>query len=140
MQKLLIPALFLTLAFCVPAQASPEFGDSVPRPIHPLELKSEKTPRLSVQFSHKDHASVNCDTCHHRPRCAICHFSPRERYSPDASCSMAGCHPDMGNSREPMSRFIAFHKRDSERSCYGCHLKEGRTDGCKPCHGERAAK
>ena len=140
MKQILLPALLVSLSLCAPAYASPEFGDNVPRPIHDLLLKSEKTPRLSVPFSHKQHADVNCDTCHHRPRCAICHFSPREQFSPDASCSTAGCHPDMGNSREPMSRFMAFHKRDSERSCYGCHLKDGRTDGCMPCHGDKKTK
>ncbi len=135
MKKFLLPSLFLSFFICMPAQASPGFGDNVPRPKRPITLSVEDTPRLSVTFDHRIHEGVTCDTCHHRPRCAICHYAPNEPMAPTASCSTVGCHPDEGRSLNPMSRFNAFHKRDSERSCFGCHVAEGRYNGCQPCHG-----
>ena len=135
--KYLLPlALAASLAVCATAQASPGFQTKADGPKEELVLKSEGTPHLSVVFSHQSHQDIGCDTCHHKPRCVICHFNPKAEKAPNTSCSEAGCHPDVGRSKDEQSRFMAFHKRDSHRSCFGCHVKSGRYEGCTPCHSD----
>lgn len=136
--KYILPlALAASLCVCATAQASPGFQTKADGPKEELVLKSKDTPQLSVVFSHKDHAGVGCDTCHHKPRCVICHFSPSSEKAPNTSCSAEGCHPSMGRTQDEQSRFMAFHKRDSLRSCFGCHVKTGNHDGCAPCHNDK---
>lgn len=136
--KYMLPlALVASLALCATAQATPGFQTKAEGPKEDLVLKSKDTPHLSVVFSHKAHQGVGCDTCHHLPRCVICHFNPKAEKAPNTSCSSAGCHPDMGRTNEENSRFMAFHKRDSVRSCFSCHSKSGKYEGCTPCHDDR---
>ena len=136
--KYLLPlALAASLAVCATAQASPGFQTKADGPKKELVLKSEGTPHLSVVFSHQSHQDIGCDTCHHKPRCVICHFDPKAEKAPNTSCSEAGCHPDVGRSKDEQSRFMAFHKRDSLRSCFGCHSSTGNYEGCTPCHNDK---
>lgn len=132
-------SLLLALSLCVSAHASSSFDSKVKYPRKTIMLNVEDTPALSVSFDHSAHDNIGCDTCHHKPRCAICHFSPKLDSSPYASCSTVGCHPREGRSMNPDSRFMAFHKRDSQRSCFGCHVAEGNADGCRPCHSDKPA-
>ena len=140
MKAILSLSLLLSLCICGGAQASPGFESKVKYPQGPVALEVKDTPELSVMFDHKAHGEVGCTVCHHKPRCAICHYNPKDKQSPYASCSAAGCHQDEGRSLDPQSRFMAFHDRDSARSCFGCHVAEGRTDGCRPCHDKAPAK
>jgi len=66
-----------------------------------------------VEFSHFDHQNVSCMSCHHT----------WDGVSEVDSCSAEGCHDDLTNRAEVTSYFRAFHARDSETSCRGCHLK-----------------
>ena len=140
MKKVLSLSFIVPLFFCASAQAK-SMDVKTPYPKQELTLTVEDTPDLSVKFSHEVHAeSIGCDTCHHAPRCVICHYKPTETQSPWASCSTPGCHPDVGRSSDPNSRFMAFHERDSDRSCFGCHTaraeEQGISQGCLPCHDD----
>lgn len=66
-----------------------------------------------VTFSHGQHMSVNCVTCHHT----------WDGKSPVQGCNEDGCHSDTVNRADSMSYYKAFHSRDSEQSCLGCHIK-----------------
>ncbi len=66
-----------------------------------------------VKFNHFDHQTVSCTTCHHT----------WDGSSEVESCSTDGCHSDMVNRGEVTSYFHAFHTRESETSCRGCHMK-----------------
>jgi len=129
-------ALLTSLIVCASAHASPGLKTSMAAPKNDIVLESEATPHLSVVFNHKDHTSVGCDVCHHKPRCVICHFNSKSNQPPNASCSSAGCHPDKGRTQEAGSRFMAFHKRSNDRSCFGCHSSSGKYEGCTPCHND----
>ena len=137
MRPLFILTLLISLAWCVPADAQ-DFKGGVKYPKNPIVLGGGDTPRLAVTFNHSTHKDVTCDTCHHKPRCAICHYSPSLEKSPYASCSTEGCHTVQGRSNQENSRFMAFHDRDSVRSCFGCHQslseKYAEFKGCRPCH------
>ena len=131
MKFALIPAALLSLALAAPAFAAPA------APADGLEMVGSN-PKKVVKFNHSTHKDVTCDTCHHKPRCAICHYSPSLEKSPYASCSTEGCHTVQGRSNQENSRFMAFHDRDSVRSCFGCHQslseKYAEFKGCRPCH------
>ena len=143
MRSLVTLTLLATLAWCTPAQAQ-NFKEKIKFPTNPIVLGGEISPSMAVTFNHSSHRDVACDTCHHKPRCAICHYSPSEEKSPYASCSAAeGCHTIQGRSSEPESRFMAFHSRESMRSCFGCHRSLSQEhpefQGCRPCHPQNPA-
>ncbi len=143
MKPLFILTLLLTLAWCVPAEAHGT-REGLNYPKTPVTLGGETSPRMAVTFNHTTHEKVACDTCHHKPRCAICHYSPAEEKSPYASCSaQEGCHTLQGRSSQPESRFMAFHSRESVRSCFGCHQRMSKyhpeLQGCRPCHPNKQA-
>jgi len=140
MKAILPLSLLLSLCCHEVVQASSDFESKVKYPQESVVFEIKDTPELSVVFDHKAHGEVGCMVCHHKPRCAICHYNPKDKQPPYASCSTAGCHQAEGRSLDPQSRFMAFHDRDSGRSCFGCHVAEGRADGCRPCHGKAPAK
>ena len=138
MKPLFILTLLLSLAWCTPAEAQ-DFKANLKYPKNPIVLGGKISPRMAVTVNHSSHSNVPCDTCHHKPRCVICHYSPSEEKSPYASCSSnAGCHTVQGRSNQQDSRFMAFHSRESMRSCFGCHrrmsLEHPEFQGCRPCH------
>lgn len=95
----------------------------------PIELDAGKSPRMFVIFNHSTHTSVKCRTCHHEGL-------PGNRFAP---CTSEPCHSLQGASnRKPLSVYMAYHARDTDRSCYGCHksLSDKYPDfkGCQPCH------
>ena len=139
------PLLFITLfaaslVWCSSAEAYDKARMEAPK--SSIILKAESSPRLSVTFNHSTHKDVKCDTCHHKPRCGICHYAPELSKSPAASCSTEGCHTIQGKSTDEQSRFMAFHTRDSQRSCFGCHRaavsEHPDFKGCRPCHSDKA--
>lgn len=96
----------------------------------PILLDYGASPRLAVVFNHSTHKSVKCKTCHHIAD------EQGKRY---VKCTREECHSLKGSrERDPMSVFMAYHAKGTDRSCYGCHLEE-RTAypsfrGCQPCH------
>jgi hypothetical protein len=77
----------------------------------------------------------NCMLCHHKWN------DPQEQF---IKCTSSGCHdllnaqgPEMNNAT---SSYFAYHSRDYEKSCIGCHLmkqKAGEATGpisCTKCH------
>lgn len=82
-------------------------------------------PLLPLNFVHRDHASVNCLTCHHDAR----EKPPGTR---GATCIL--CHKQ--------TPALAEHiERDFHRFCRGCHLEltrelqpSGPLRSCRQCH------
>lgn len=96
----------------------------------PITLDYGASPRLAVVFNHDTHKSVKCRTCHHMAD---------EEGKRFVKCTREECHSLKGSrERDPMSAFMAYHARDTDRSCYGCHLAERARHpsfkGCQPCH------
>ncbi|MBO4368606.1 MAG: cytochrome c3 family protein [Desulfovibrio sp.] len=123
---------FLTIAllFATHAQADnlKMLTDAIKKPI---TIEAGKSLRMNVVFNHTSHRGINCFTCHHMK-------SDKGRY---VSCSE--CHKGVGRSAEPASRFMAFHAKDSQHSCYACHLEKAEHKpvrygkvfyNCRPCH------
>ncbi len=139
MRFLLMSMLFLSFIMTANPAGAAHFMDKVKFPKDTITLGSPDSPSLNVNFNHTSHKDVACDFCHHKPRCGICHYSQALDKSPSSSCSTAeGCHMEVGKSQEPASRFMAFHKKNSTRSCMGCHrshqVEFPQFSGCKPCH------
>lgn len=133
--------LLAALAFCVTmaVQASAADKAAAPDPVHeigkrmkdPIVLESSVSPLLNVTFNHSTHRSVPCRTCHH------------EEGSTGYYVSCSECHQITDpRSDAPESTFQAFHAKDSDRSCYGCHTKMAQArpqdfphfTNCRPCH------
>ncbi len=103
----------------------------------PPELKlappeGMKATKALVDFSHTKHesANINCVTCHHT----------WDQKSEVQSCSVSGCHDQPGKKGEN-TFYAAFHAKNSDASCLGCH-KEVKKQGkdvpvaCKACHAK----
>lgn len=102
----------------------------------PIILSATDDPDMNVKFRHTDHRGPNCALCHHKVT------STGERL---VSCSTApDCHVLTGKSSDPKSLFQAFHSKDSERSCYACHLEKRAlfkdVKGCTSCHKQLVEK
>ena len=88
-----------------------------------------------VVFNHQKHLPLGCKTCHHKWT---------DMSKPPVKCTNKGCHDLIGATGEDMlkqnSAYLAYHKRDSVKSCVGCHSKkksEGVKAGpiaCVKCH------
>lgn len=98
----------------------------------PITLKADKSKRMDVVFNHSSHRGINCFTCHHQK------LDNKDRY---VSCS--SCHKSLGKSKDPMSRFVAFHDKKSAHSCLACHRSLSKEfperfgkmfHNCRPCH------
>lgn len=101
---------------------------------NPIELRSGASERMHVIFRHSSHKDIKCQFCHHA--------TPSDK--PYVSCTTEGCHSLNGaRERDTMSVFMAYHSRESERSCYSCHkaqaAKHPEFTGCRPCHMGAAA-
>lgn len=96
----------------------------------PILLDYGASPRLAVEFNHDAHKSVKCRTCHHIKDAEGKRF---------VKCTREDCHSLKGSrQRDPMSEFMAYHARGTDKSCYGCHQMERAKypsfRGCQPCH------
>ena len=89
-------------------------------------------------FPHTAHKGINCMHCHHE-------MSGDNRY---VACTE--CHATPGaRERDSMSMFMAFHSKNGDRSCYGCHSQKAQENpakygakfkGCRPCHMAASAR
>ena len=132
---------------CVPAFAADdeepkgvsdikEVGKVIRNPIT-IEATGGKQ-KMDVVFNHSSHRRVRCQTCHHA--------LPSDIDAKYVSCGASEeCHSvPRGDDGVAPSLFKAFHAKDSDHSCYGCHMKKrkqytGFQKGCLPCH-EKAQK
>ncbi|HIW79224.1 MAG TPA: cytochrome c3 family protein [Candidatus Bilophila faecipullorum] len=121
--KQAITLLFVLALICgATAQAAdPQAPDK------PVQLKSAASSKMWVMFDHASHDAVACDVCHHA--------QPSDAASPYVSCGASEeCHYIKGSKeRDVQSLFWAYHTKNTERSCYGCHRTMVDT-GCRPCH------
>lgn len=131
-----LTALLLTLAFLWAGDAQArEVSKGIMKIIkNPMEIKGGESSRMNVMFRHQSHQGkgIACKHCHHES-------SSDTAYS---SCTQE-CHATPGaRERDTMSMFMAFHARETDRSCYGCHTQLAEKDpkkyssfkGCRPCH------
>lgn len=105
----------------------------------PITIEGGTSERMTVVFTHKSHRNkgYGCKTCHHESSDDI----------PFSTCR--DCHSTPGaRERDPMSMFMAFHAKGTDRSCYGCHSRLAEQDptaypqfkGCRPCHMSPGAR
>jgi len=84
--------------------------------------------RESVQFPHLQHSmDYGCRKCHHN-----WDISEQENPSPCITC-----HNDFETTHGEGSYFGAFHSRQVQRSCVGCHYTDGGDVAplkCPVCH------
>jgi hypothetical protein len=86
---------------------------------YPLDLTFKrpsgvlKTSFPPVKFSHGQHGAIACGTCHHM----------WDGKGEVQGCATAGCHDNLTERQDPMSYFRAFHDKNAENSCLGCHMK-----------------
>ncbi len=99
---------------------------------NPIEMNDGSSPRMAVTFNHSSHKGINCRLCHHMETSEGDLFVP---------CTNEECHATPGaRERDTMSLFMAYHDKNTDRSCYGCHKKEAaarpqfKGKGCRPCH------
>lgn len=110
--------------------AQPVFAGNLFSLREPILLDYGASPRLAVTFNHNTHKTVKCRTCHHIVD------EQGKRY---VKCTQEGCHDLKGSKeRNPMSAFMAYHAKGTDKSCYGCHRAERAKypsfKGCQPCH------
>ena len=122
----------LTLLWIGGAQANESKGLGIKN--SPIVIEGGESQRMTVVFNHKSHRNigVSCKNCHHET----------SGDTPFSSCR-EDCHATPGaRERDPMSMFMAFHAKGTDRSCYGCHsrlaaespAKYPQFKGCRPCH------
>lgn len=131
--KVLVTALSvmaLMLAVAGSASAQAKFSDLVEAKsslCYPLQLTFKrpgavlKTAFPQVGFNHATHDAVACSTCHH---------TWDGKGQPQA-CNDSGCHDNYTERQDTMSYFKAFHAKDAEASCLGCHLKNNQVQKAK---------
>ena len=136
MKTLVITLFALTLLCAGGAQARSvkEMSEVIKKPI---EIEASGSKRMNVMFPHTAHKGISCFHCHHEEgsdgryvACTECHATPGAR------------------ERDPMSMFMAFHSKNGDRSCLGCHKKLAAENpgkfpqfkGCRPCHMSPAAR
>ncbi|MDR2488164.1 MAG: cytochrome c3 family protein [Desulfovibrio sp.] len=104
----------------------------------PIVIEGGSSKRMTVVFSHRSHRDIGCIHCHHETSSDVPFSSCRE-----------DCHAEPGaRERDPMSMFMAFHSKASDRSCLGCHSKLAAEvpskypalQGCRPCHRSGQAR
>ncbi len=132
---IIVCLLLVPLVCCVNAQAG-DFKDLTQTLKNPVLLHDGASPRMAVTFHHASHKGIKCGFCHH--------MKPEGAKRAYASCGAGeGCHVQMGKSKDSMSLFMAYHSKDSQRSCYGCHHtlagKYPEFKGCRPCHMPKPA-
>lgn len=124
MKRALIALSVLLLTGALPVSAA---ADDAKAPEKVIELNKSAHKKMWVKFDHATHESVDCAVCHHA--------APSDAKSAYVSCGASDeCHAATGTrERDPMNLFWAYHARNSERSCYGCHTATLGA-GCRPCH------
>ncbi|MDR2892507.1 MAG: cytochrome c3 family protein [Deltaproteobacteria bacterium] len=111
------------------AKATEKYG-----PQHPITIEGGTSRLATVIFNHSSHSGtgIACITCHHNSSSDKAVSSCREV-----------CHAAPGaRARNAMSMFMAFHAKNTDRSCYGCHSMRAEAvpaaypkfKSCQPCH------
>ncbi|EGB13374.1 Cytochrome c, class III, conserved region [Pseudodesulfovibrio mercurii] len=127
MRRILITLTALcSLGLAASAWAGPTAPDTL-RLEPPKTMEAVKSP---VDFPHGAHLNraADCTTCHHT----------WDGKSDIRACGSSGCHDQPGKKGET-AFYTAFHGKDTDRSCLGCH-KTAKKDGkpapasCKQCH------
>lgn len=133
-----VTALLLAMAFfCTGAAQASEAKDRVARMHEPITIQGD-SKRMAVVFNHSSHKAkgITCIHCHHE--------SPVNM--PFVSCSDENCHATPGaRERDTMSMYMAYHAKDTDRSCVGCHTQLAAQSpksypgfkGCRPCHSSQ---
>ena len=132
MKYLVISLFALTLLVAGTALAA-DAGDAAKAPKKAMEMKHGTSKRMHVMFNHATHKDVACDQCHH---------DTPDPKKPFVSCTSADCHATPGpRERDTMSMFVAYHAKDTDRSCYKKLAAENpQFSGCRPCHMSAQAK
>ncbi len=121
MLSMLVGSLFV-LAMATVALAEAKYSaivESKKELCFPLELTFKrpagvlKTSFPPVSFSHGQHANIACVTCHHM----------WDGKSKIEGCATEGCHDNLRERQDPQSYFRAFHDKNADNSCLGCHMK-----------------
>lgn len=125
----ILPLLFILLV------ASAAVAGNLESIRKPILLDYGASPRLAVVFNHDTHKTVKCRVCHHIKD------AEGQRF---VKCTREECHSLKGaRQRDPMSAFMAYHAKGTDKSCYGCHNMERASypsfRGCEPCHKGPAA-
>ena len=119
-----------------PDQVTPEIQAIIAQPMKIQHTASEKR---HVTLSHSAHQQYDCIFCHHKP----------VNDNAFVSCAVQGCHDNLDRKdKSEHGYYQAIHKRDSEKSCVGCHRKLAQSSeafkekfrGCTPCHPKGKAK
>ena len=125
--------LGLSLGIAAQTAQSADFKDLSRTLKTPITLDAGDKPDLHVTFNHASHKGIKCGFCHHeRP-------ANGKAY---ASCGGSEeCHAVKTKDKDDVqSLFWAYHNKDSQRSCYGCHTKlaakHAALRGCRPCHSK----
>jgi len=87
--------------------------------------------RAPVPFPHLKHSmDYGCGKCHHQ-------WDMAKRNTPRTCVS---CHENFETTHGEGSYFGAFHSRQKDRSCVGCHYEQGEESvaplKCPACHQE----
>ena len=87
--------------------------------------------RAPVPFDHLQHSmDYGCGECHHQ--------WDMEKQNEPRTC--VSCHNDFETVHGEGSYFGAYHNRQQQRSCVGCHSKQGEDSAaplkCPACHQE----
>ncbi|WP_272700717.1 cytochrome c3 family protein [Desulfovibrio sp. Fe33] len=130
MRRIVITLMALfTFGLAVSAWAAPSApGDIKLGP--PTGMEATKS---LVDFPHGRHvkADMECATCHHT----------WDGKSEIKGCSASGCH-DQPGKKEATAFYSAFHAKNTDKSCLGCHKIVKKRDGkpvpisCKQCHAD----
>lgn len=123
--KFLIASLAMFCLAAAPAQAA-----NLKSIRGPIDMNYATSPAFAVVFNHSSHKQIKCRLCHHMED------EDGKRF---VKCTIEPCHSTPGaRERDPLSMFMAYHARDTDRSCYGCHKMEAKKypefRGCRPCH------
>lgn len=103
------------------------------------ECKVENPIYAPVVFPHQKHLSLG--------DCTVCHHKWKDRSKAPKKCTSSGCHDLIGAKGPEMTKvnssYYAFHSKESDRSCKGCHMNRkeaGKSAGptnCTKCHPQK---
>ena len=122
----------ITVSECL-AESDAVTPEMKARIAQPMQIQHVANEKRHVTLSHTAHEQYDCVFCHHKP----------VGDNAFVSCASQGCHDNLDRKdKSERGYYQAIHKRDSEKSCAGCHKKLAQTSdalkekfrGCTPCH------
>ncbi|MEF2230535.1 MAG: cytochrome c3 family protein [Pseudodesulfovibrio sp.] len=128
------PTITLTILAVLLAASLAWAGPMAPDDMRLAPPAGWPSTKPCVEFSHASHSDAKID-------CTICHHT-WDGKGPIQSCSAAGCHDQQGKTG-PQALYAAFHAKDAQSSCLGCHKTANARDGanlpvgCKDCHARK---